>query len=110
MDFKTEKIGDVTVVVLKTEVIDANNAREFRRDIAPILEQNNKLAFDLSQIGFLDSSGCGTLLSCLRQVTKSDGDLKLFAVQKPVLSLFELVRMHRIIEIFNTREEAVKSF
>lgn len=110
MDFKTEKIGDVTVVVLETEVLDANNAKEFRRDIEPILEQNNNLAFDLSQVGFLDSSGCGTLLSCLRQVTKSDGDLKFFAVQKSVLSLFELVRMHRIIEIFNTREEAVRAF
>jgi hypothetical protein len=29
---------------------------------------------------------------------------------KSVLTLFELLRIHRIVEIFNTREEAVRSF
>lgn len=110
MEFNTEKIGDVTVVELKTDVLDANNAKEFRADISPILEKNQKVVFDMSQVGFLDSSGCGTILSCLRQLNSAGGDLKMYGLQKPVRTLFELIRMHRIIEIFNTREEALKSF
>jgi anti-sigma B factor antagonist len=35
------------------------------------------------------------------------GQLKLFAMAKPVQALFELVRMHRIFSIYNTREEAL---
>jgi len=39
-----------------------------------------------------------------------EGDLKLMGVRKAVQTLFELVRMHRIIEIFDNREEAMDSF
>lgn len=110
MEFNTEKIEDVTVVELKTDVLDANNAKEFKAGVSPILEKNQKVVFDMSQVGFLDSSGCGTILSCLRQLNSAGGDLKMYGLQKPVRSLFELIRMHRIIEIFNAKEEAVKSF
>ena len=109
MEFNTEKIGDATVVELKIDVLDANNAKEFREDISPVLEKSRKVAFDMNQVGFLDSSGCGTILS-LRQLNSAGGDLKMYGLQKPVRTLFELIRMHRIIEIFNTKEEAVKSF
>jgi len=110
MEFNTEKIEDVTVVELKTDVLDANNAREFKENISPILEKNHSVVFDMSQVGFLDSSGRGTILSCLRQLNSAGGDLKMYGLQKPVRTLFELIRMHRIIEIFNTKEEALKSF
>jgi len=110
MEFNTEKIEDITVVELKTDVLDAGNAKEFRAGISPILEKNKKVVFDMSPVGFLDSSGCGTILSCLRQLNSAGGDLKMYGLQKPVRTLFELIRMHRIIEIFNTKEEAVKSF
>jgi anti-sigma B factor antagonist len=31
-------------------------------------------------------------------------------VTKPVRALFELVRMHRVFDIYNTREEALKAY
>lgn len=33
-----------------------------------------------------------------------------FSVRKQVRSVIELVRMHKIIDIYNTREEALRSF
>ena len=38
------------------------------------------------------------------------GDLKLCAMSKQVRAVFELVRMHRIFEIYPTKEEAVRAF
>ena len=38
------------------------------------------------------------------------GDIKLFGLTKPVGTLFELIRMRRIFDIFNTKEEAVKAY
>ena len=35
MQFETEKIGDVTVVKVQTEVLDAGNAKEFRAGHLP---------------------------------------------------------------------------
>lgn len=110
MEFSTETIKDITVVKPLTDVLDANNAKDFRTLISPFLESSAKIVFDMSGISFLDSSGCGTILSCLRHLNSSGGDLKIFGLQKPVRTLFELIRMHRIIEIFNTKEETIASF
>jgi len=110
MEFKIEKKDDVVVVGLMIEALDASNAKEFKADIAPVLQENKKVLFDMSNVKFVDSSGCGTLLSCLRRLNSEDGDLKLMGVQKAVQTLFELVRMHRIIEIFDNSEEALESF
>jgi len=110
MEMTTEKVGDVTVVLLPGDNLDASNAPEFKTDIQSVLEANAKVVFDLGQLGFVDSAGLGAILSCLRKLNAEGGDLKLFGMQKPVRALFELVRMHRIFDIFNTRDEAVRSF
>jgi anti-sigma B factor antagonist len=110
MEMTTEKMGDVTVVVLLGEQLDASNAKEFKRDITPVLEANAKMVFDVSQLRFVDSSGLGAILSCLRQLNAAGGDLKLCGMSKPVRALFELVRMHRIFDIYGTRDEAVRAF
>ncbi len=110
MEFNTEKIGKVTVVKLLNEALDAGNSKEFKTNIEPLLKENKQIVFDMSKVKFLDSSGCGSLLSCLRTLNSIDGDLKLCGLQNTVHALFELVRMHLIIEIFDTKEEAVAAF
>ncbi|RMG44469.1 MAG: anti-sigma factor antagonist [Acidobacteria bacterium] len=110
MELNVEHMGDVTVVVLPGESLDASNAAEFKQTIAPILEKHSKVVFDMSQLRFVDSSGLGAILSCLRQLNARGGDLKLCGMTKPVRALFELVRMHRIFDIYNTRDEAIGAF
>jgi len=110
MELKIEKTDDVVVVAPVIEALDASSSKEFKSDISPVLMENKKVLFDMSNVKFVDSFGCGTLLSCLRQLNSEEGDLKLMGVQKAVQTLFELVRMHRIIEIFDNREEALDSF
>ena len=63
MELTTEKIGDVTVVVLPGDQLDASNAKEFKRDVTPLLEPNGKVIFDLTGLRFVDSSGLGAFLS-----------------------------------------------
>jgi anti-sigma B factor antagonist len=110
MNLMTEKIGNVTVVVLPGEQLDASNAKEFKRDVAPLLEGQGKVVFDLAELRFVDSSGLGAFLSSLRQLNASGGDLKLCGMTRPVRALFELVRMHKIFDISVTKDEAIRSF
>ncbi len=110
MNFTTETVNDVTVVTLQAETLDANNAKAFKADLIPVLAPGARLVFDLKGVRFVDSSGLGVLLSCLRQVHSSGGDLKLCEMAKAVRALFELVRMNRIFEIFNSRDEALRSY
>ncbi|MEA3416513.1 MAG: STAS domain-containing protein [Thermodesulfobacteriota bacterium] len=110
MELSTEKIGDVTVVSVLTEVLDASNTEEFKTGFTSILNESNKLIFEMSNVKFIDSSGCGALLYCQKQLNKLNGGLKLCAVQETVRTLFELIRIDRVIDIFDSKQEALRAF
>jgi anti-sigma B factor antagonist len=75
-----------------------------------VLEAHSKIVLDLNGVRFIDSSGLGSFLSCLRKLSAKGGDLKLCRVSKQVRTVIELVRMNRMFDILNTREEAVGAF
>lgn len=110
MEIPVESFDGVAVAAVPVDELDASNAGEFKRDMAPVLQANARLVLDLSRLRFVDSSGLGAMLSCLRQLSAKSGDLKLCGMSKQVRALFELVRMHRIFDIYGTREEAVDAF
>lgn len=110
MDIALDKLGDVTVATIPVDELDAGNSGDFKRDIAPVLQSTTRLVIDLSRVRFVDSSGLGAMLSCLRQLGARNGDLKLCGMSSQVRALFELVRMHRIFEIYGTREQAAAAF
>jgi anti-sigma B factor antagonist len=110
MELMCEHIGTVIIITLAGAQLDASSTEEFKRDIMPMLENYTQVVFDLSQLGFVDSSGLGALLTCLRHLQSQGGDLKLCNIAKSVRALFELVRMHRVFHIFDTREEAIHAF
>ncbi|HJX10820.1 MAG TPA: STAS domain-containing protein [Candidatus Binatia bacterium] len=110
MEIAVDKMGDVAIAELPMEELDASNAGELKRDIAPLLEAHRKLVIDLGRLRFVDSSGLGAFISCLRKLNAKGGDLKLCGMSKQVRAVFELVRMHRIFDIFGTREEALRAF
>ena len=107
MKISTQKIGNVSIIALSS---DFYKTKRMNPSVLSVLQSSDKLVFDMRHVKFFDSSGCGVLLTWLKTLTNSGGDLKLCRVRKSVLTLFELLRIHRIVEIFNTREEAVRSF
>ncbi len=110
MEIKLEQVGDVTVAQVCEEMLSANNVQDFKSEMAKILKPGSKVVLDMGKIKFVDSSGIGGLLSCVNNLSSSDSQLKLSNVTIQVRNLFELVRVHRFLNVFNTSEEAVRSF
>ena len=108
MKLKTKPLADDAgvIVTVPGEHLDVGNSKSFREALQPVLEENATVLLDLSEVDFIDSSGLGSLLSCLRTMNAKDGDLRLFGMRKPVQAMFELVRMHRLFAIYDTEEEA----
>lgn len=106
-----EYTDGVTVALLAGEYLDASNVGEFKREIVPVLVSagNRIVILDISNINFVDSTGLGSLLACLRQLQRTGGDMKLCGMNKQVRALFELVRMHRIFDIYNSKAEALQA-
>jgi anti-sigma B factor antagonist len=110
MELAIDRIGDISAVALPVDELDASNAAELKRDIAPVLHATTKLVLDLTRVRFMDSSGLGAMLSCLRQLSTKKGDLKLCGLSKQVRGAFELVRLHRIFQIYGSKADAVRAF
>jgi anti-sigma B factor antagonist len=110
MEITVQRVGDVSVANIPVEDLDAGNVAEFKRDMAAVVDSGTRLLLDLSRLRFVDSSGLGAFISFLRKLNAKGGDLKLCGMSKPVRAVFELVRMHRVFEIFPTREEAIRAF
>ena len=110
MELTVERMGDVAVVLPKAERLDASNVKDFTEGITPVLASTPKVVLDLSRVQFVDSSGLGVFMLCLKRANAAGGDLKIAGMTKTVRVLFELVRFHKIIEVYNENEEAVAAF
>jgi anti-sigma B factor antagonist len=106
----TREMTDVVVLAVPGPSLDASNTKNFKSEMAPVVNAENRLVFDMRGVQFVDSSGLGAILSCLRQLNAKGGDIKVFGLSKGVRALFELVRMHKVVEIHNTKEEALAAF
>jgi anti-sigma B factor antagonist len=96
----------ILCIYLQQNVLDASNANDIRGVLKQALENEKAAIIDLSEVDFVDSSGLGVLLSCLRQSNEAEQELALCCLQTSVQSLFELVRMHRLFRIYSTKEQA----
>jgi anti-sigma B factor antagonist len=110
MEFKVERIGDVTVIQICTESLRADNVQDFKSKISDLVKPDAKIVLDLITLKFVDSSGIGALLSCFKDLNSSNGSLSLCNVTEPVRNLFELVRVHRFLRVFDSCNEAVRAF
>jgi anti-sigma B factor antagonist len=110
MELVKEQVGSVSVMTPQGEFLDASNAEQFKRDSADLPAGSTRVVCDMSRLQFVDSAGLGALLSCMRRLSGAGGDLKLCGLSRPVRATFEVSRMHRIFDIYPTKEDAIRAF
>lgn len=101
---------NVLVVDLREDNLDAGNAREFKDTMLSLVHEHTQVVLDVSGVCFIDSSGLGALIACLRNLNGRRGDLRLCGMTNTVRALFELMRMHRVFQIHDSRDAAVRSY
>ncbi len=107
MEITTEKIGRVTVVTLPAGRLAGSRAQDFKRQIVPVMEANDRLAIDITGVDYMDSSGFGAILVCRHGMKDKGGDLKVFGASEPVKQLFRLTKLDEVIDLLDTKEEAL---
>lgn len=111
MNLKTEANGRVMVVMVREERLDAHNSEELKVEINRLFESGTKdLLVDLKEVRFIDSSGLGVLVSGFKNAATHQGSIKLCSLQTQVKSMFELTRLHRVFDIYQTVDEALESY
>ena len=103
----TENIEDVLVVRVNERRLDASKAPSFKEQIGRLIEDGvSRLVLDLRDVEFVDSSGLGVIVSCLKRLGPT-GNLAIAGANLPVRRLFTLTRMDRVFSMHETPEAAV---
>lgn len=111
MNLKTESNGSVMVVMVREERLDAHNSDELKVEMNRLFDSGTKdLLVDLKEVRFIDSSGLGVLVSGFKNAATHQGSIKLCSLQTQVKSMFELTRLHRVFDIYQTVDEALESY
>lgn len=111
MDFIKETHGEIIIEIVNLTRATLKEAEEFKQTLAQDIELGNKkIIVDLTECEFIDSTFLGALVVSLKKITALGGDLRLVGFQPAVHSMFELTRMYRVFEAFNTKEDAILSF
>lgn len=107
---KNNRGGGVASLSLRETKLDMSNAAEFKKRVALMIQDETKIVLDMSMVEFVDSSGLGSILSCLRDLRARGGELLLCCVQPRVMAMFELVRMQKVVPVVASYEDALQIF
>ncbi|MGL5380853.1 anti-sigma F factor antagonist [Clostridium sp.] len=109
MYLKFNKNQDKLVISLLGE-LDHHSAEEVRVKIDDRIDRDNikKVILDFSQVTFMDSSGIGVVIGRFKKMQNRDGKVCVADVNKTVNKVFEISGMYKIIESYNSIDEAVK--
>lgn len=108
---KIEKQNDITIVSFDNiDRITTLIAESIKEDLKGIFQKNPKMIIDLKGIKYIDSTGFGIFLSLLKIANTVNGKFKICNASQEVYSLFKLLQLHNIMEIYPTTEECINTF
>ncbi|AXQ94720.1 STAS domain-containing protein [Cereibacter azotoformans] len=107
MNLEAEARGDLLVVRVQEERIDAASAIQFKDRMRELVAAPcPRVLLDLSRVTFLDSSGLGAVVSVMK-LLGPDRRLELAALGPVVQKVFRLTRMDRVFTIHERVSDAL---
>ncbi len=110
-DIKIKIIDDIAIVIVDLPVATQRDAKPFWNELEnkSILEWD-KVIIDLSLCTLIDSTFVGMIVKILKTVSRNNGQMKLIFPEKNARINFQTTGIIKVIECFNTLNEAVNSF
>jgi anti-sigma B factor antagonist len=107
MQIEVSREGSVVIVEPREARLDAQRAIGFRAALTRLIDAGERqLVLDLTYVDFMDSSGLGAVVAVLKRLG-FHGVLIVCGARAPVVGLFRLTRMDRVIQVLATRQEAI---
>jgi len=104
-----ERLSETALLIAPGDSLVANNVAGLKRELEELVQRTAQVVVDLSQVQFIDSAGCGVLLQFHKRLKEKGGGLAVCCISAPVRALFELVRIQRALDIYPSRQAAVKA-
>ncbi|MGL5088797.1 MAG: STAS domain-containing protein [Cetobacterium sp.] len=103
-------VEDIRVIKVCGE-LDALVAPKLKERIAKQVELDvNKFVIDFTDLVHINSLAMGILRGKLRVVREIGGDIKLVGLNDHIKTIFEMIGLDELFDIYITEEEAIASF
>ena len=110
MELITREYDSGLVITFPEQLqLEGDRSFEFKGCIRELIHgRASRVIVDLSNVGFIDSSGLGALISALKVLRANGGDLVLCSMSSQVRTVFEITRLFRVFEVFEGPEPAME--
>jgi anti-anti-sigma factor len=121
MELETKTIGGIKVIELTGRMTVDNIyslTKSIERNVFPFTgkiedsagKSSSSVILDMAGVEAIDSSGIGTILFLSKKCRALGGDLKIASAPPEVKMVIQIVNFDKIFHIFNTLDDAVKSY
>jgi anti-sigma B factor antagonist len=108
MKIHTEIVQKIFIVTCEGSRLDASQAQSFFNSMQSFIQKGHMdIVLDLSSVGFVDSTGLGAIVRCLKEIN-GRGQLVLCGGNEMVCSLLKMTRLDGIFIQAPDRDEALK--
>lgn len=109
MNIGEEKVG--SVLVLKPESrIDSQNSKDFEDGVLSRTDNEKSILLDFSDVEYISSACLRTLLTLTKKIKEQGGNIAITSLTKNVKQIFKVSGFDTILQLFEDKDEAVKSF
>ena len=110
MDLKTEIYGDVAVIRLESE-LTSDNVGRFEAQLEPPLEETvRRFVVDMEKTEYVDNAGLEAFEDLMEQLREKAGDVRFSGLGNNCRKIFEITRLDKRAELFESVVDAVRSF
>jgi anti-sigma B factor antagonist len=110
LTLETRQVGRVTIVRCNGRIVAGSESESLRTHVTWLLRDRRSIVLHLGEVGFIDSSGLGTMVRSLTSTRQAHGDLKLCNVPDHVRKVLELSRLTKVFDTHDSEENAVAAF
>lgn len=102
--------GDIAFVKIKG-YLDTTTSSEVSTKLSEFINKGNyQFIIDMGGVNYVSSAGWGVFVGEIRNIRESGGDLKIVQMTPDVFEVFEMLEFNRILDYYETVEEAVNDF
>ena len=110
MKIKQNPAENVMILELSGKIMGGPDFDKFKGEIAQVVEGGYKnVILDMSGVPWINSTGLGILITGYHSIKAAEGTMMICNVKERVLSIFYISQLENIFDVYETREEALKS-
>jgi anti-sigma B factor antagonist len=110
LSLDTRQVGSVTIVRCQGRIVAGKESESLRLHISGLLQDRRAIVLHLGDVGFVDSSGLGTMVRAHASTRQVRGDLKLCNVPDHFRKVLEMTRLTSVFDLHESEEMALAAF